>query len=99
MDLSPALPVEPGARLKVSVYTNTQPLRAEETGDDVILEGPPDQNRFDLQVWLVVGAPFTIEGPDVRPLTILRDRERSESVEFTVVRGPGGEENQKATFP
>ena len=77
MDLSPAPPVPPGARLKVSVYTDAEALRPGESGDDVILEGPAEQNRFDVQVWLVVGGPFTIEGPAVRPLTIRRDQKSS----------------------
>ena len=98
MDLSPAPPAAPGSRLKVSVYTDAGPFGPEEQGDDVILEGLPGQNRFDVQIWLVVGDPFMIEGPAVLPLMILRDRERSAAAEFTVVRGAAGAPGSKATF-
>ncbi|HET9210704.1 MAG TPA: CHAT domain-containing protein [Thermoanaerobaculia bacterium] len=86
MDLDPAPPVEPGTRLKVAVYTDTRAMRAGEQGEEVTIEAPPEQSRFDLTVWLVVGEPFEVEGPPVQPLTILRDLERSPSAEFTVVR-------------
>jgi CHAT domain len=97
MDLFPASPVAPGTRLKVSVYTDAEALRPGESGDDVVLEGPAEQNRFDVQAWLVVGGPFAIEGPAVQPLTILRDQEKSEAAEFTVIRGAGADEGT-ATF-
>jgi hypothetical protein len=101
MDLSPAPPAAPGTQLKVSVYTDTEALRPGEAGDDVVLEGPEEQKRFDVQVWLVVGGPFTIEGPAVQPLTILRDQERSQAAEFIVIRGagtPGGTATFSAYF-
>jgi hypothetical protein len=98
MDLSPSPPVQPGTRLKVSVYTDSAPMRQEEEGEDVILEGPPEQKSFEVRVWLVVGGPFAVEGPDVQPLTILRDQERSEPAEFTVIRQPTGAGSGKATF-
>ncbi|PYQ57517.1 MAG: hypothetical protein DMF53_22460, partial [Acidobacteria bacterium] len=86
MDLDPAPPVDPGTRLKVAVYTDAQAMREGEEGEDVTIEAPPDQTRFDLTVWLVVGGPFEVEGSAVQPLTILRDEERSKNAEFTVVR-------------
>jgi hypothetical protein len=86
MDLDPAPPVEPGTRLKVAVYTDTQAMREGEEGEDVQIVAPPEQKQFDLTVWLVVGEPFEVEGPAVQPLTILRDEERSKSAEFTVIR-------------
>jgi hypothetical protein len=90
MDIFPAPPVAPETRLKVTVYTDAQAMRQLEAGDDLILKGSPDQNSFDVQVWLVVGGPFTIEGPAVRTLTILRTQERSPDLEFTVVRKAAG---------
>jgi hypothetical protein len=76
-------------RFQVRVYTDTAPLREGEEGEDVVVEGPPEQKRFDVDVWLVAGAPFQVEGPAIRKLAILRDRELSDFVEFTVIRsGP-----------
>ncbi|MFL6197257.1 MAG: CHAT domain-containing protein [Thermoanaerobaculia bacterium] len=76
-------------RFQVRVYTDTEPLREGEEGEDVVVEGPPEQKRFDVDVWLVAGAPFQVEGPAIQRLAILRDQERSASVEFTVIRsGP-----------
>lgn len=86
MDLDPAPPVDPGARLKVAVYTDTEPPREGEDVAEIVIPAPPDQTRFNLTVWLVVSEPFEVEGPAVQPLTILRDEERSKSAEFTVVR-------------
>ncbi|HEY2293424.1 MAG TPA: CHAT domain-containing protein [Thermoanaerobaculia bacterium] len=86
MDLDPVPPVDPGARIKVAVYTDAQAMREGEEGEAVVIEAPPDQTRFDLTVWLVVGGPFAVEGPPVRTLTLLRDEERSKNAEFTVVR-------------
>jgi CHAT domain len=89
MGLDPAPPVDPGTRLKVSVYTDAQAMSEGEEGEDVIIEAPPDQTRFDLTVWLVVCPPFEVEGSAVQPLTILRDEERSANAEFTVIRKEG----------
>lgn len=91
MDLSPAPPVEPGTRIKVTVYTDTQAMREGEEGENVTIAAPPEEKEFDLTVWLVVSEPFAVEGPAVRPLKILRDQERSTNAEFTVVRKDSAE--------
>jgi hypothetical protein len=85
MDLSPAPPVKPGTRIKITVYTDTHAMREGEEGEDVTITAPPDQEEFDLTVWLVVSEPFAVEGPAVQPLKILRDEERSTSAEFRVL--------------
>ncbi|MFY9821568.1 MAG: CHAT domain-containing protein [Thermoanaerobaculia bacterium] len=89
MDLVPTPPVAAEARIQVSVYTDAGPRREGEEGEDIILEIPPDQTRFDLSVWLVVEKPFEVEGPAIQELTLLRDQDRSEPVVFTVVRKQG----------
>lgn len=89
MDLDPAPPVEPGARVKVLVYTDVQEFRPDETGEIIEINAPLEQKRFDLDVWLSVGEPFAVEGSPVKDLVILRDEEKSEVVEFTVVRQDG----------
>lgn len=99
MDLAPAPPVDPGARIKVSVYTDAQAMREGEEGEDVTIEAPPDQKQFDLTVWLVVGEPFEVEGPPVQTLTILRDEERSKNAEFTVIRKDSAAANASDTGP
>lgn len=90
MDLSPDPPVdEPGARLKVLVYTDTQAFRDGESGAAAVINAPAAQKSFQVNVWLTVGDPFMVEGDDTKSLVILRDQERSEPVEFTVVRQDG----------
>lgn len=89
MDLSPAPPVEPGARIKVLVYTDAQAFRDGEGGEALVINAPAAQKSFDVNVWLTVGEPFVVEGDDTKRLVILRDQERSESVEFTVIRQDG----------
>lgn len=86
MDLDPLPLVAKSARIKVSVYTNTGGLREGEDGDNVVVELPPGQDHVDLNVWLVVEEPFSVEGPDSRRLTLRRDQERSEPAVFTVAR-------------
>jgi len=86
MDLDPPPPAAVAARIQVSVYTDTGLHREGEDGEDVSVELPPGQDHVDLNVWLVVEAPFSIEGPDSRKLTLHCDRERSEPALFTVVR-------------
>ncbi|HEY4564609.1 MAG TPA: CHAT domain-containing protein [Thermoanaerobaculia bacterium] len=98
MDLDPAPPVAPGARIKVTVYTDAKKMRDGEKGEDVTIEAPREQKQFDLTVWLVVGEPFEVEGPAVRPLTILRDEERSKNAEFTVVRKASAANAGPVTF-
>jgi hypothetical protein len=98
MDLDPAPPVAPGARIKVTVYTDAQKMREGEEGEDVTIEAPREQKQFDLTVWLVVGEPFEVEGPAVRPLTLLRDKERSKNAEFTVVRKASAANAGPVTF-
>lgn len=89
MDLSPDPPVEPGARLQVRVYTDAQAFRPGESGEGFVIEAPPEQKRFEVDVWLSVSEPFGVEGPPVKRLVILRDEEKSEPVEFTVLRQEG----------
>ncbi len=89
MDLSPVPPVEPGARIKVLVYTDAQAFRDGESGEALVINAPAAQKSFDVNVWLTVGEPFVVEGDDTKRLVILRDQERSEPVEFTVVREDG----------
>jgi len=90
MNLNPPPPILKSTPIQVSVYTDTESLRAGEKGEAVVLEAPPDQARFDLSIWLVVEKPFEVEGPAIQDLTILRDQERSEPAVFTVVRKRGG---------
>jgi hypothetical protein len=97
MDLNPSPLIPDNARIQVSVYTDTGPSHEGEEGEDVVMEIPPDQTRFDLSVWLVVEKPFEVAGPAIQELTLLRDQERSEPVVFTVVRKKGGE-TRTATF-
>jgi hypothetical protein len=89
MDLSPAPPVEPGARLKVRVYTDAQAFHEGESGEGIVIEAPPEQKRFEVDVWLTVGEPFVVEDTPVKRLVILRDQEKCEPVEFTVLRQDG----------
>lgn len=86
MDLSET---EPGTRFAVFVYADTQAFQEGESGEDVVIEAPPEQKRFEVDVWLTVGEPFAVEGPPVKRLVILRDQERSDPVEFTVARQEG----------
>jgi CHAT domain len=89
MDLDPQVPVAEGERIQVSVYTDAGARREGEEGDDVAVELPAGEDHVVLSVWLVVEAPFSVEGPDIRRLTLRRDQERSEPAVFTVVRkGP-----------
>jgi hypothetical protein len=90
MDLDPSPPGPNSARIQVSVYTDVGPRHEGEEGEDIVLQGPPEQARFDLSVWLVVEKPFELEGSAIQELIILRDQERSEPAVFTVVRKKGG---------
>lgn len=87
MDLAPTDP----RTLKVSVYTNTQAFQDGETGDALVIDAPLDQNRFEVDVWLTVGAPYTVDGVPVKRLVILRDEDESKPVVFTVLRPEGPE--------
>ena len=86
---TPHMDIEPGTRIKVLVYTDAQDFREGEAGENIVIEAPPEQKRFEVDVWLTVGEPFTVEGPAIQRLVILRDQERSDSVEFSVVRQEG----------
>jgi hypothetical protein len=91
MDLNPRPPAAAAEkRIQVSVYTDAGPRHDGEESEDIVLEVPLDQTRFDLSVWLVVEKPFEVEGPTIQEMTLLRDKERSEPVVFTVVRKKGG---------
>lgn len=85
-------------RFQIRVYTDSGPLRDGEEGEEVVVEGPPEQTRFDVDVWLVAGAPFKVEGPPLRTLTILRDQDRSDFVKFTVFRQRSLEGIEKVSF-
>ena len=98
MDLSPAPPVKPGVRMQVLVYTDTQAFRDGETGEGIVINAPATQKRFEVDVWLSVSEPFEVEGPPVKSLVILRDEEKSETVEFTVLGQNGPAPVEPALF-
>jgi hypothetical protein len=84
MDLAPAPPFAPGDRITVEVYADRGPLRPGESGEGVVIHAPAEQERFDLQVWLVGSADhFAIEEA-LQPLVIERGEARSSTATFTV---------------
>jgi CHAT domain len=97
MDIAPSPPVAPDTWLKVSVYTDTEGFREGESGEGVVLRGGAE--TFEVDVWLVVGAPFEVEGSAMKKLTITRSQDLSTPAQFLVIRKASAEpEPETALF-
>jgi hypothetical protein len=97
MDIAPSPPVAPDTWLKVTVYTDTEAFREGESGEGVVLRG--SEETFEVDVWLVVGAPFEVDGSAMKKLTIKRSQERSTPAQFLVIRKASAEpEPETALF-
>jgi hypothetical protein len=86
-DLSDDAP-QPGTRFTVTVYADAGGFRAGETGEGITIEADASVVEFPMRVWLDTSAELTVQEPDVQRLVISRERERSESVVFTVEVSP-----------
>ena len=84
MDLTPEPPFAPGDRFTVGVHVDRQAMRPGESGEDVVIDAPADQERFELEVWLVGSADHFVVAEALQPLVIERSRDRSSTASFEV---------------
>jgi hypothetical protein len=85
VDISPKPPLRPGVRFGVAVYLDTTPMREDETGEDLIIEDPPEDLReLTVDVWLRATSHFVIDGTPVGQVVVKPHEERSTSATFRV---------------
>lgn len=84
LDAPSTVPTAPGTSFVVAVYTDAQAFAQGEEGEGVEIETPPDVDRVDVQVILVVSEHFEVDGDAIDKLVIERDVDRSERVPFKV---------------
>ena len=86
----------PGTEFVVSVYVDSEELRAGESGEGIELELPAGVEKIDVGVLLLLSKHFElVEGSEFRELTILRDEDKpAERLEFKVRVLPGPPEEE-----
>ncbi len=83
LDAPETITKKPGTELTVSVYVDSNELRAGESGEGIELDLPPDIDSIEVGVVLQLTGPFELaEGSEFRQLTIERDEEESAKLEF-----------------
>ena len=84
IELEPEVAIRLGARFGVKVYGDMSVPRDGEEVEDMSVVMPAEVNQVDVQVWLSGTRHFHVDSPSAKPLTILRDHERTTEAEFSV---------------
>lgn len=84
---APAVLPEAGGHFDIRVYTDTAPMNAEEEGEGIVVEAPPEVDRIELGVMLTTSPGLEVVGPFYKPLVIHRDEADHSALTFSVAVG------------
>jgi hypothetical protein len=93
---APDEPQPVGASFQARVWADAGEAADEEQSVDIEIAAPAGVTEFPMSVWLSTSDHFTVEGDNVKSLTLERDEDRSEDVLFDVrvVRAPETEDEE-----
>lgn len=82
MDLSAEPPLPPGAEFTATVWADREGQRQGETSEGISIAAPASVRSFDLDVQLLTSAHFAVTARPALPLTLDRDEDASNRLEF-----------------